>query len=70
MDKVFWYKINNRKKKCLGALAAKSEKEAVEKWYKSGMSRFDVVNAELYGYADKERKMEIYEPKNCLPSRK
>ena len=61
MEQMYWYKIYNRdKSKCLGGVAANTPKEAVEKWYKAGKSKWSFVNAELYGCADKDRGMETY----------
>jgi hypothetical protein len=47
---MYWYRILSRDKtKELGRVAADSPKLAVEKWYKSGNSRYSIVVAEVYG---------------------
>jgi len=54
---MYFYRIVTRNKKVLlGGVAADSEKLAVEKWYKSGNSRYEIVVAELYGLATNEQK--------------
>ena len=54
---MHWYKILSRNKRVeLGRVIADSPKLAVEKWYKSGNSRYEIVVAEVYGLATYEQK--------------
>lgn len=58
---MYWYKIYNRDKSvCFGGVAADTPQEAILRWRRAGKSRWDVLVAELYGYADKKRGIETY----------